>query len=77
MTFHNVADEQLELSYTMSDEEIIDTVVDNFMLLTQVPRPSHHEERISNYLMDWAKEQGLNPVQDSVYNVMFDVPATQ
>ena len=63
-------------SQTKNDAEIIDIVVDNFMPLTQVPRPSHHEEQISNWLADWAKEHGFNPVQDSVYNVMFDVPAT-
>ena len=61
----------------MSDKEIIDTIVDNFMLLSKVPRPTHHEEKISNYLVEWAKEQGLNPIQDEVYNIMFDVPATK
>ena len=59
------------------DKEIIDTVVNNFMLLSKIPRPSHHEEKISNFLMEWAKSEGLNPVQDSVKNVMFDVPATK
>ena len=59
------------------DQEIIDAVVDNFMLLTEVPRPSHHEEKIGAFLMSWAKEQGLSPVQDTVGNVMFDVPATE
>ena len=61
----------------MSDSEIINSVVDNFMLLAKVPRPSHHEEKISNYLVKLAKEQGLNPVQDEVYNVIFDVPASK
>ena len=60
----------------MSDKEIIDTVVNNFMLIAKVPRPSHHEEKISNYLMEWAKSKGLNPKQDNVYNVSFDVPGT-
>ena len=56
---------------------IIDRVVENFSLLTQIPRPSHHEEQISAFFMDWAREQGLDPVQDDVYNVMFGVPATE
>lgn len=60
-----------------SDAEIIDVVVDNFMLLAKVPRPSHHEEKISAFLMDWAKDQGFSPVQDASLNVMFDVPATK
>ena len=27
--------------------------------------------------MSWAEDQGLSPVQEDVYNVMFDVPATE
>lgn len=59
------------------DKEIIDGVMENFLMLTQVPRPSHHEEKISAFLMDWARSQGLQPVQDRALNVMFDVPATE
>ena len=58
------------------DGEIIDGVMEDFLKLTKVPRPSHHEEKISAFLMDWAREQGLEPVQDKELNVMFDVPAT-
>ena len=46
------------------------------MLIAKVPRPSHHEEKISDFFMEWAKNEGLNPVKDSVNNVMFEVPAT-
>ena len=59
-----------------TDKEIIDTVIDNFMPLTQVPRPSHHEEKISEYLYNWAKDAGFNPEKDKVNNIMFNVPAT-
>lgn len=60
-----------------ADREIIEAIVDNFMLLAEVPRPSHHEEKIGAFLMSWAEEQGLSPTQDPVGNVMFDVPATE
>ena len=60
-----------------TDDEIIDGVMENFLQLTKVPRPSHHEEMISAFLMDWAREQGLEPVQDQALNVMFEVPATE
>ena len=68
-----------EILKEMSEEEkmnlkIVDDMIENFMLLAKVPRPSHHEEKISNFLVEWAKEQGFNPVQDNVFNVMFDVP---
>ncbi len=61
----------------MTDGEIIDTVVDNFLKVAKVPRPSHHEEKISLFMMDWAAAHGLDPVRDSFNNVMFDVPATE
>ena len=61
----------------MSEEEIIAYVVENFEKLAAVPRPSHHEEKIGAFFMNWAKEQGFSPVQDEVGNVMFDVPATE
>ncbi len=61
----------------LTNEEIIGAVESNFRLLAAVPRPSHHEEKISDFFVSWAKEQGLDPVQDSYYNVMFNVPATK
>ena len=64
-------------SEKLSDKDIIDFVVDNFMPLTKVPRPSHHEEMISQYLMDFATYNGLEPKRDKFNNVMFDIPATE
>lgn len=61
----------------MTDEEIIAYVMESFEKLAAVPRPSHHEEKIGAFFMEWAKAQGLSPVQDKVGNVMFDVPATE
>ena len=31
----------------------------NFYLLTQVPRPSGHLEKVQQFLLDWAKEHGI------------------
>ena len=66
-----------ELVSDLEDAEIIDTVVENFMQLAAVPRPSHHEEEISAYLVSWAGKQDCEAVQDEMGNVMFDVPATE
>ena len=60
-----------------TEHEIIDFVVDNFLQIAKVPRPSHHEEKISQFLMDWATNQGFNPVRDDYNNVMFEIPATK
>ncbi len=62
---------------TLSRDAIIDSVVENFSLLAAIPRPSHHEKAISDFFVQWAKDQGLEPVQDAHYNVMFDVPASE
>lgn len=63
----------------LTEEElaIATDVVENFVKLAAVPRPSHHEEKVSAFLVEWAKEQGFEPVQDDVRNVIFDVPATE
>ena len=36
----------------------------NFDKLTQVPRPSGHLEKIQAYLLNWAKEAGVEAFQD-------------
>ena len=57
-------------------QEIINKVVDNFKLLAQVPRSSHHEKKISEFLAGWAKQQGFRVQRDKQNNIMFNVPAT-
>ena len=61
----------------MTDAEIIDTVIENFLEVSKIPRPSRHEERISQFLMDFASSQGLNPIRDNYNNVMYEIPATK
>lgn len=58
------------------DAEIIEAFYANFLKLAAIPRPSHHEEKISRFLYDWAVDKGYDAVQDDSLNVMFDVPAT-
>ena len=38
--------------------------------LTKIPRPSYKEEKVSNYLVDFAKKHGFEVYQDSVFNVI-------
>lgn len=58
------------------NQEIIDKVVENMKLLAMVPRPSHHERLISDFLAGWAEKQGFRVQQDKQNNIMFHVPAT-
>lgn len=48
----------------------------NFYGLTQVPRPSKHEGKVIEYLLDWGKEHGVEVCKDDTGNVIFRAPAT-
>ncbi len=49
---------------------------ENFYQLTRIPRPSHHEEQIRKYLVDFGENLGLETVQDKSGNVIIRKPAT-
>lgn len=42
----------------------------NFDLLTQVPRPSGHLEKIQKFLLEWASEKGIEAKQDTAGNIL-------
>ncbi len=48
----------------------------NFYGLTQVPRPSKHEGKVIEYLLNWGKEHGVDVMKDETGNVVFRKPAT-
>lgn len=48
----------------------------NFYLLTQVPRPSGHLEKVQQFLLDWAKERGIEAWKDNAENIVMRKPAT-
>lgn len=48
----------------------------NFYLLTQVPRPSGHLEKIQQFLLNWAKEKGIEASLDQAGNVLMRKPAS-
>ena len=60
-----------------SDSQIIENFYTNFLKLTEIPRPSHHEERISNFLKSWAQGKGYEVIQDENWNLAIDVPSTK
>lgn len=47
-----------------------------FQDLTQVPRPSHHEEKVSAWVAEWARAHDLETSVDDVGNVFVLAPAT-
>ena len=60
----------------MSKEKALDIVLAEFMELAKVPRPSHHEERVSEYLFQWARSHGLSVEKDSMNEIIIDKPAS-
>ena len=49
----------------------------NFYNLTQVPRPSHHEEKVREYLVQFGKNLGLETLVDGAGNVLIRKPAAK
>ncbi len=60
----------------MCNERAFDIVLEEFLKIAEIPRPSHHEERISAYLRQWACIHGLKAQIDSLGNVIIDKPAS-
>ncbi|MEI6059585.1 MAG: aminoacyl-histidine dipeptidase [Bacteroidota bacterium] len=48
----------------------------NFYSLTQTPRPSNHEDRIQQFMVDFGKNLGLETIKDEVGNIIIRKPAT-
>ena len=48
----------------------------NFYALTQVPRPSGHLEKVQQFLLDFAKQVGVEAFKDSANNIVMRKPAS-
>ena len=48
-----------------------------FEEISRIPRPSYKEKKISDYLVNFAKDHGLEYYQDDLYNVIMIAPATE
>lgn len=48
----------------------------NFYSLTQVPRPSKHEDAIQNFMMKFGQDLGLETIKDETGNIIIKKPAT-
>ena len=48
-----------------------------FNEISQIPRPSFHEEKISDFIVEFAKERGLKYKQDEVFNVIVEKEASK
>lgn len=48
----------------------------NFYALTQIPRPSHHEAQIQEFIFNFGKSLGLETIKDETGNIIIRKPAT-
>lgn len=48
----------------------------NFAALNAVPRPSKHEERVTQFVKSFGERQGLDTIQDETGNIIIRKPAT-
>ena len=49
---------------------------ENFYSLTQIPRPSKHEDEIQAFMMKFGEDLGLETIKDEVGNIIIKKPAT-
>lgn len=61
----------------MSKETVLSIILDEFLKIAQIPRPSHHEEKIGEYLLQWASDHGLPAVKDELGDVIIEKPASE
>ena len=52
-----------------------EVLVNNFLALAAIPRPTFHEEAVGRYLCERAAARGLSARRDAVGNVIVDRPA--
>lgn len=52
-------------------------VLEAFEELSKYPRPSGQEKKVSDFLVSWAKDRGLEVKQDEKYNVLMTRPAAK
>ncbi|RXQ97320.1 aminoacyl-histidine dipeptidase [Ancylomarina salipaludis] len=49
---------------------------ENFYALTQIPRPSKHEDAIQAFMVKFGEDLGLETIKDAVGNIIIKKPAT-
>ena len=61
----------------MNIESVKNRVVELFLKISEIPRPPYHEEKIADFICDFAKEHGCEVYRDDAHNVLVNVAATK
>lgn len=62
--------------YKNIEELIKNRVFYHFLEICKIPRQTFFEKEISNFIMDWSKNQGLEVYQDEKWNLLIRKPAS-
>ncbi len=60
----------------MEIQAVKERVLALFKEISKIPRPSHHEEKIADYICAFAKRHGHEVYRDALHNVLVNVRAT-
>ena len=61
----------------MNSSGITNRIMEIFKEINSIPRCSKHEEKIADFLLDWAKKRNFDAKKDKANNVVINVPATR
>lgn len=76
--YPNIAVENAKISNKYADQvnELSKEVKQEFIQQSKIPHQSGHVEKIRQYLLDWAKTNGINAHLDKSGCVYYDIPAS-
>jgi len=60
----------------MDSHVALNEILQEFQHIAEIPRPSHHEEKIGAYLAEWAQKHRLTVTKDSIGDIIIDKPAS-
>lgn len=61
----------------METNAVKERVIALFKEICAIPHPSHHEEKIADFICAFASKHGYTPYRDAINNVLVKIPATE
>ena len=61
----------------MNKEQVRKRVTELFFMISDIPRPSYREEKIADFICDFAEKNGCEFYRDAANNVLVNVKATK
>jgi len=58
------------LRFETKEEKRVETIIENFITLTQIPHCSHEADTLRDFLVEYARERGYRTEVDSANNIL-------